>query len=851
MQAELPPEPPPPAERPVRYGSAMLREFGWLYTLLGLGVVMERVRFEDHSVENIRTAAAKGPIVYALLRQSELDHLAFNAVLNRRHLPLSVWADGLSNRRWQPTMERWRDTFRRLTTRWTAGRAPDPVASGWISRQVSLGQPVTLFLEPDHGLPADRDPFQAVLDAQQNTERPIQIVPVICVWDRAPEGPQTLVRDFLLGNREAPTEITKVGALYLPWLPQPFLQVGDPLDVSELIRRVRPERQCDAVRTILRRFLKRESSVVRGPRLLPRREMESLVLDAPPMRRFAEEEAAAQGRSVESVRKEMHKEFNSIAANFSFGVIRFLSIACRPLWTRVFNGYDIRDEDLEKIRNAMRSGTAVLVPCHKSHFDYLLMSWVLYWQDLIVPHVVAGINLAIWPVSILLRGAGGFFIKRKFAGERIHARVFSRYLRELLFHGYIVEFFIEGGRTRTGSLLPPKLGVLEMVIEAAHNAPPGHEITLLPVSIAYEQVAEEGAYEKELRGKEKKAESVGDLVAASSVLSRRFGRIYLRVGDPISASWVAHEGWDKDVAEATKRDVLRRTGERLVHRIGSVMVVLPTSLVALGLLAHHRQAITHDDLMARVRRWHDWLDRRRAPIADSLEHFDSGVAQALHRLLRGGRVRSLGEGHERVWDIVPDQRVLLDFHKNQILHYLAPAGLATLAIRALGRDTFTRDELTDGFESAARWCRREFILDPDTGRDRILDDALGDLVDHGALARTDDGYAVASPERIGEVHALLRSHVEAYRVVAAFVGRMDARRVDQKALLKEVLATRDAALSQGLATRPESFGAVTLGNAIAVMIEEGALRKDADGKLVADLTRAAPCLAELAAMVDG
>lgn len=841
----------PPSERPVRYGSAMLREFGWMYRLAGLGVVMERVRFEDHSVENIRTAAAKGPIVYALLSQSEIDHVTFNAVLNRRHLPLSVWADGLSNRRWQPLMEAWRDSFRRFTTRFTAGRAPDPVTSGWISRQVSLGQPVTLFLEPDSGLSAENDPFQAVLDAQKLTERPIQILPVICVWDRAPEGPQTLVRDFLLGNREAPADITKIGALYMPWLPQPFIQVGDALDVPELIRRVRPERQRDAVRTILRRFLKRESSVVRGPRLLPRREMESLVLDAPPMRRFAEEEASAQGRSVESVRKEMHKEFDKIAANFSFGVIRFLSIACRPLWTRVFNGYDIRDEDLEKIRDAMRSGTAVLVPCHKSHFDYLLMSWVLYWQDLIVPHVVAGINLAIWPVSILLRAAGGFFIKRKFAGEKIHAKVFARYLRELLFHGYIVEFFIEGGRTRTGSLLPPKLGVLEMVVEAAHNAPPGHEITLLPVSIAYEQVAEEGAYEKELRGKEKKAESVGDLFAARSVLSRRFGRIYLRVGDPISASWVAREGFDPGVEESTRREVLRRTGERIVHRIGSVMVVLPTSLVALGLLAHHRQGITHDDLMARVRRWHSWLDRRRAPIADSLERFDSGVAQALHRLLRSGRIRSFGDGHERIWDIVPDQRVLLDFHKNQILHYIAPAGLATLAIRALGRDTFTRDEVAQGFESAARWFRREFVLDPDLGHERILDGALLDLIDHGALTQHDGHYTVASGELIGEVHGLMRSHAEAYRVVASFLPRLEGRRIDAKAALKEVLATRDAALAAGLASRPESFGAVTLGNAIQVLIEEGALHKEQDGKLVVNVTRAAECAAALTAMVDG
>src|SRR5690606_22166891 len=125
-----------------------------------------------------------------------------------------------------------------------------------------------------------------------------------------------------------------------------------------------------------------------------------------------------------------------------------------------------------------------------------------------------------------LRGAGAFFIRRSFKDDRIHPRVFGRYLRELLLHGYTVEFFIEGGRTRSGKLLPPKLGVLDMILEAAETAPVGHEITLLPVAIAYEQVAEERSYQEEMGGKAKKEESVGQLLQARSVLRRRFGRVF-------------------------------------------------------------------------------------------------------------------------------------------------------------------------------------------------------------------------------------------------------------------------------------------------------------------------------------
>jgi len=229
----------------------------------------------------------------------------------------------------------------------------------------------------------------------------------------------------------------------------------------------------------------------------------------------------------------MERDFDKIAANFRWWIIEVLNFVLKPLWTRIYSGVDVRPEDLERIRTAMRQGAAVLVPSHKSHFDYLLLSWVFYQHDLIVPHVVAGMNLAIWPVSLVLRGAGGFFVKRSFSGDRVFPAVFSRYLRELIRQDYPVEFFIEGGRTRSGKLMPPKLGVLGMVFEASELRRHEQKVSLLPIAFAYEQVAEEQAYARELGGEEKKAESVGQLVKARSVLSRRFGQVYLRVGEPI------------------------------------------------------------------------------------------------------------------------------------------------------------------------------------------------------------------------------------------------------------------------------------------------------------------------------
>lgn len=823
------PATPAHAEAPPLPGMGMVRRFGWFFRLTGLSSAMARVRSEDHSVERIRAAHAKGPVVYVLLERSRLDHLALNTVLLRRRLPLGSWANGGSAFLWQPVFDAWRDLFARLRARLSSRGVPNPVGSGWLARRVAEGDTITVFLQ-HHGLaPApEHDPLAAVLDAQLRTDRSIQLVPVILFWDKAPEGPGGLVRSFLLGGRESPSLLTRLRALYMPTPPGPFLQVGEPLDLATFVGRAAPERRLHSLRTLLRRYLKRESKVVRGPQLVPRSVLKTLVIDAPAMRRAAEEIARDEGVSADVVRKRMAKEFDAIAANFAWPMIRFLSWAMRPVWTRVFQGYDIRAEDLERIRTATRQGTAVLVPCHKSHFDYLLLSWVLFWDDLIVPHVVAGINLAIWPVHYLLRACGGFFIRRSFQGQKIHATVFARYLRELLLHGYTVEFFIEGGRTRTGRLLPPRPGVLEMTLDAAHAAPPGHQITLLPLAIAYEQVAEEGAYESELRGAEKKAESMGELIKARSVLNQRFGRVFLRVGEPVQARDVIPADWDTLDARARK-PLLMHVGDRLVHGIGASMIVLPTAIVALGLLAHHRLGVRHDELMDRLHRLHALLHHVGALQADNLQHPDAAFRQALDRYVRDGRVVALGDGTDRVWQIVPAQRVLVDFHKNQIVHHLAGAAFAAAAIRGGPDGSFTAEQRLEDWTWLTTLMRREWIADPRQDARQRLEAALDTLALHGAIAQDGEAWTVVDEARIGELHGLVRALLESYLLVARAAARLADKPQDLKGFVKALHATQEAELAAGSVTRPEAFADVALKNAVAALVEDGLLTKGEDG----------------------
>jgi glycerol-3-phosphate O-acyltransferase len=587
------------------------------------------------------------------------------------------------------------------------------------------------------------------------------------VWDRAPDVSDPLVR-FFLGKQGVPS-------LFRRWWralrsADAFVHVGRPLDLHALKERVGSQRLAGVLQRVLKRALRDERRLVHGPRLLPHRTMKQLVLDNPPMRELALSEATAQGKDPVRVRREMSRHYDRIAANFSWTVIQLLHVLLRPLWTRVFSGVDARPEDIERIRAALRDGSLVLVPCHKSHFDYVLMSWVMYDHDLIVPHVVAGMNLAVWPVSILLRGAGGFFVRRTFGDDKLFPAVFARYLRELVLQEYPVEFFIEGGRTRSGKLMPPKLGVLSMVLDAATVRSHGREVTLLPIALAYEQVAEEGTYARELGGEQKQPESMRDLLKARSVLRRRFGRVYLRVGEPVRCGQLVDDPPDWSTLPASERKQrLTALGQRIVHRIGKSMVLLPTSLLSVALLAIPRRAVRHSELLARVHRFDALFRHKQVLRAASLDRFEQAIAQALDRFVRDRRIEALEAEGERLWSIHPDQRIFLDFYKNQILHVLGPAGLAACALRP-EEDPATLEQLAPRFEALCQLMRREFVWDPDQSPRALLQEGLDDLVIHGAVQAEDGLYRVVDTGRIGEIYGLLRPLLEGYMFVLTSAG---------------------------------------------------------------------------------
>lgn len=821
----------------------MLRQFGWFYYLLGFGRTLDHVHIGDVSVERIRRARTEGPVVYVLPDRSSIDQLTLNAILRRRRLPLSVWSDGVRSFYWQPVFEAWGDLLWRAKRYLTHGPPPDPITSGWLTSTVAADDPVTLFVDwqSREEKNVDVKPMQCLVDAQKQTTRPIQVLPVVVVWHRMPEQASDPLQAFLRASRPVTGFFS---GLMKAWgrSQGAFVLVGEPLDLPSIVRRVPEGRQARALHRMLWKAVHAEDATVRGPRLLQYKDLKRITLSNPPMRKFAQTYADETGTEYAAVRRKMSRDYDRIAARFQYNVVRALGVILRPLWTKVYSGVDVSDEDLERIREASRRGTAILIPCHKSHLDYVLLSWLMLHHGLIIPHVVAGMNMAIWPLSAVFRRAGAFFVKRRIKGEPLFGTVFKRYVRELVIHGYPVEFFIEGGRTRSGKLLTPRTGVLDMVLEAATYRSTGMEVTLLPISFAYEQIAEEKAYARELGGEEKRPESLREIVKARSVLRRRFGKVYLRVGEGIPCSDIvdasdAQDAWaDRDTEE--RQADLYKVGERIVHGIGSVMVVLPTSVIALALLSHHRRGIRQRHLLPRAHRMLSLLKQQGAPMSHSLAQPDSAFSEALDRFLRNNLIETFPQGGDRIWATVVDKRITLEFYKNQILHYLSAPGLCALTIRALDKGMFTEDELTETFASIAHCYRFEFIMDPMQSREQHLKAGLEALVHYGALGVDEGHYAIRDTERIGEMYSLMRTFAESYRSVLQFCETIDPSVKSLKEIPAAIQKQRADLIATGAITRPEALSLVTLQNAVRAFSQDGVLEQH-DARVIVDIGRQA------------
>jgi len=807
----VPAAPAIPAEAPGRYGPFAR----WL-----LHKLFDPVPFPADAAAPLRKTAQDSTFVYVLRSSSLLHLLYFNYTFWKLGLPLARAATGLGYRIFAPF------------ARWYLGgpqiRARQGGEVAHVVEAVSRGEAALVFLRAPRTLPSAvtslPDPFPALIELQRQQQRPMVLVPLTFLWRKRPKRLGGSWRDALFGDPEEPGAIrTFLG--YLLNRRSSYVKVGETVslaDVNAMNAGAETARVARRVRGWVHQHLARETRVVTGPPLKSADRVVDETLRDLSLRRALSDIAREKGRSESAVEKEARKDLREIAARYSPFAIDMLKRVLDFVFHRIYDGVDVDEAGMKRLVEASHKGPLILCPCHKSHIDYMILSMICDDYGLQPPHVAAGDNLNFFPVGRLLRAGGAFFIRRSFRGDRIYSATMGAYVKRLLQDGFTQEFFIEGGRSRTGKLLPPKFGMLTLEVDAwLTGVRP--DAYFAPVSLSYEKIVEAGAHQRELLGGEKQKENAKALLGATSILRSRYGRITIRVDEPISVAQLFRErGVDpKACTPEEKKKIVQQLGLRISAGINAAAPLAPMGLVAAVLLSHDRRALSETEIVDRA----EFLAMaaRDGGARASDGSVRELVLDALATLSTGGPLKRHEAGGDRFYAVAEERRLELDYHKNGILHFLVAPAILAGALRSFRGQPAPRAELLERARKASRLVKYEFIFPPGRTLESTVEGTLGSLFRWGLAERVGDGaQPIARGVRMLALLAeLVRPFGEGVWVTADALqlllpGPMPAREWTQKTLDRG-----RAAWLAGRILRLEALTKPTLENAVQMFRDRG------------------------------
>lgn len=508
----------------------------------------------------------------------------------------------------------------------------------------------------------------------------IKIVPVSLFWGHQPDREKSIFKLLLSENWTATSSFKKFMAMLFH--PNHILvQFGHPIALSELMASENDRaRQIRKLLRLLRVHFNNERQAIIGPDLSHRRTLIDTMLTTDEVRSAIEREARTTNTEPAAIEKKALAYAREIASDQSYRVIRFFHVILTWLWNNLYDGISV--SGITRLKELAQTHEIVYIPCHRSHIDYLLLSYVLYQNGLTPPHIAAGRNLNLPIIGPLLRRAGAFYMRRSFKGDALYKVIFDEYLHQMFIRGYSVEYFIEGGRSRTGRTLQPRAGMLSMTVRSFQRDST-KPIALMPVYFGYERVLESSTYRAELSGNDKKSESIFDVLKIFSSFKHKFGQVTTNFGEPLLLLEYLDDhlpDWQQPEAVSTNQfsHFCDQLANEMATRINNAVAINASSLFSVSLLSTSRERMTHRQLTVQI----DKLRQLAQDYGTSVHTIvDTPAAQVLEEALEISGITSQAHQFGEIIAATPSQSINLTYNANNVLHVFALPSLICRYVR--------------------------------------------------------------------------------------------------------------------------------------------------------------------------
>jgi glycerol-3-phosphate O-acyltransferase len=825
----------------------------------------DNIQVDEEWVRQVRRLASRGTVVYVLRNLNPVDFLALDHLTKRYDLPRINYVNDLRLGVFNPLNQGLWDTLMG-SRRSVAQQLCAALDSGGSAALFLKRPPGVIALASGasggRGLREGDEHVRALLELQRkrcNDARPILLVPQVFVWTNRPDTHGSQLLDAVLGPREWPTALRTV-AQFLSNYKHVELRAGEPFSLAHYLEHGEPASDEVHVRRViyaLLRRLERERRTVTGPAQTAPDRQRLQVLRSPRLQETIAHMAGERVADRSALYRRASNMLKQMQATPNGPTIKALDILLDRVFHRIYAGLEVDKEGLERLRELAKDGSLVLLPSHKSHVDYLVLSYIMYENHMQLPMIAAGDNLSFFPLGPVLRRAGGFFIRRTFRGDRLYVVAVEAYVRRLLREGHMLELFLEGGRSRTGKLLAPKFGLLGMIVDAALGVT-NRPIHFIPVSIGYERIVETSSYEHELSGGEKEKEDAAGLLKTTDVLRHRYGRITVQFAPSLTLESMRAElnlPVEGDLNEAARRALVTRLANRTMDEINRVTAVTPGALTALAILSGRSRSVAHEELIVRceqfVRVLHSMGARIAPRAAYGAELRAESIREAVQMFVeadmlevhipgehdqgRKGRAERVGPG--ALYRVPERKRVQLDTSKNHIVHFLVERGLVALAVLHSPGPPADLNTVRGRVLRLSKLFKHEFRFRADASFNQIFDSTLSTMTALGELQHDGDSLrpGIGHDGWTGLVWlqtyaASLRNFIEGYRVAARALTLLLKAPMADKDFVRRALVVGDRMYLAGDIELREAVSKPLIQNALRVFREEGYLEQLEDGK---------------------